>query len=54
MYWHAQDEGEIRRGKPWYLAYGELDTTEHGQVGLPTVAVGRLLMRVLEDSRGRD
>lgn len=35
VYWHHQDEDNIREAGNVYLAYGDLDTTGHGKIGFP-------------------
>ena len=48
VFWHRQDEDDLRhRGYVW-LAYGRVHTKEFGPLGLPTVEVGRILCKKLE------
>lgn len=39
-----------RHFKGLYVAYGPVETQAHGEVGLPTEAVGHLVHRCLEDA----
>jgi hypothetical protein len=48
VYWHRQDEDDLRERGALYLAYGPLETTRHGTIGLPTEVVGRMVVKALE------
>jgi hypothetical protein len=47
-FYHRQDAERLNRGGDLYLGFGPVDSTEHGQIGLETVQVGRLVVRALE------
>lgn len=46
-FYHRQDADNLRDGHDLMLRYGPLDTEEHGQIGLETVEVGRLVVDCL-------
>jgi hypothetical protein len=47
VFYHGQDADDLRGGRDFYLAYGSVDTAKHGEVGLPTEDVGRLVVATL-------
>jgi len=47
VYWHGQDEDDILERGGLYLAYGRIDTTAHGEVGLSTEEVGKAVVELL-------
>jgi hypothetical protein len=47
-YWHQQDEDDLKERGSLYLAYGNLETTGNGTVGLPTVEVGKMVLETLK------
>lgn len=47
VFWHHQDEESIWESGGVFLAYGPLDTTEHGAVGLTTEEVGKAVVEEL-------
>jgi len=49
VFWHKQDEDDIWRHGEMYLAYGSIDSSKHGEVGLPTKEVGELVVRALKE-----
>ena len=44
VYYHKQDAENKRDGKDFYIAYGSIDTSKHGELGLPTVEVGKIVV----------
>jgi hypothetical protein len=48
VFYHRQDTERFLEGNTLFLAYGELDSTELGTIGLPTAQVGALVMAALE------
>lgn len=48
VYWHQQDEESIKNVGLLDLRYGQIDTHQHGKVGLETEAVGKILKLALE------
>ncbi len=48
VYWHQQDEDNLKERGSLYLAYGNLETTGNGTVGLPTVEVGKMVVETLK------
>lgn len=46
-FYHRQDAERLKRGDDLYLGYGPVDSTEHGQIGLETAQVGRLVTSCL-------
>lgn len=49
VYWHNQDEDDLRERGHVALAYGSLGTRKHGEVGLPTVEVGKMVVEALKE-----
>lgn len=48
VYYHAQDAMDLRRGKDFYIAYGQVKSTELGKLGLDDLSVGRRVKEILE------
>ena len=48
VYWHNQDEDNIWEMGHVHLAYGPLGSRKHGEVGLPTVEVGKMVVEALK------
>ena len=48
VFWHHQDEEDIRERGSLYLAYGDLNTTVHGKVGLMTEEIGKMVVETLK------
>ncbi len=48
VFWHRQDDEYFRRSGRLYLAYGDVETREHGPIGMDTASVGRLVVETLE------
>lgn len=48
IFWHSQDEQDYQKNGRLSLAYGDLDTEQHGNIGLPTVETGRILATELQ------
>lgn len=46
-FYHRQDAERLNRGDDLMLRYGPVDSTEHGQIGLEAVQVGRLVTSCL-------
>jgi hypothetical protein len=49
-FYHAQANESKNEGRDFYITYGELDTTEFGTIGLPTVEVGKIVASCLADA----
>lgn len=49
VYWHEQDHESWANGDNLYLAYGDMDSSKHGVIGLTTKEVGDALVSVLKD-----
>jgi hypothetical protein len=49
VFWHHQDEQNFWSNGHLYLAYGELNSTTHGKVGLPTKEEGMIVVKELEN-----
>jgi hypothetical protein len=47
VFYHRQDADTLDEIGEVYLAYGELATTRHGKIGLPTAEVGQMVTRIL-------
>lgn len=47
VYYHNQDNERKRDGGNFNLAYGEIDTTKYGDVGMSTKEVGKLVCKIL-------
>jgi hypothetical protein len=47
-FYHRQDAWWLNLGGDLYLSFGPVDSAEHGQIGLETVQIGRLVVRCLE------
>jgi hypothetical protein len=43
VYWHNQDEEQFQKDGTLYLAYGNLESTKNGTIGLSTVEVGYMV-----------
>lgn len=48
VFYHQQDAARLRDYGQLYLAYGSVDSTEAGEIGLPTVEVGKRIVEVLK------
>jgi hypothetical protein len=48
VFYHRQDTERFMDGETLFLAYGPLESTELGTIGLSTEAVGTLVMAALE------
>ena len=46
-FYHSQSNADKRNGQDFYITYGVLDTTEFGEIGLPTVEVGKIVSSCL-------
>ena len=46
--YNRQDTERLNESGSVWLSYGQVDSTEVGPVGLPTVQVGRMIVEVLE------
>lgn len=47
VYYHKQDGDNKKDGKDFYLAYGRIDHSKHGMIGLPTEEIGKTAVEVL-------
>jgi len=47
MFWHHQAEASFWVRGELYISYGILDTVKFGEVGLPTIEIGKLLSEAL-------
>ena len=48
VFYHNQDKESLYNDGTLYLGYGNLDSTELGEIGLPTIEVGKIVVRILE------
>jgi hypothetical protein len=48
VYYHNQDNTNLKERGSVYLAYGPVDTARHGEIGLHGVEVGRAVVKALE------
>lgn len=48
VFWHHQDEEDIRLRGNLSLAYGDLDSNVHGKVGLTNEEVGKMVVETLK------
>jgi hypothetical protein len=46
-FYHRQDADRLNAGRDLYLGYGPVESREHGQIGLETAQVGRLVTSCL-------
>lgn len=49
-FYHAQDAEDRDKGRPFYLAYGPMDSTKYNEIGLDTVRVGKLVAEALDEA----
>lgn len=47
-FYHHQDKADLVRGETFYLAYGSLETSDFGQIGIATKEVGEIVKKILE------
>lgn len=50
VFYHNQDNANLRDGEDFYLAYGELNTTKYGTLGRPNEEVGAEVVEVLRQN----
>lgn len=50
VFYHAQDAASRDEGDDFYLSYGPLDSTELGQIGIDTEAVGQEVVKVMKEN----
>ena len=48
VYYHNQDNTNLKERGSVYLAYGPVDTAEHGEIGLSGVEVGNAVVKALQ------
>ena len=48
VFYHNQGNSRLMATGEVYLAYGSVESTKHGTVGLPTVEVGKRVVEVLK------
>jgi len=48
VFYHQQDAARLRDAGQLYLSYGSVDSTEAGEIGLPTLEVGKRIVEVLK------
>jgi len=48
VFYHNQDNANLERDRKFYLAYGNMDSTEYGTIGLPTETVGQIVVEILD------
>lgn len=48
VFWHAQDEQDWQRSGSMHLAYGDMNSGEHGKIGLETTEVGKIVVEALK------
>ena len=49
-FYHNQDNTNLKAGEPFMLAYGDMDSTEYGKIGLPTEKVGNIVTKCLDEA----
>ena len=49
VFYHRQSTEDLVQGGECYLAYGLINTTKYGEVGLPTAEVGRIAVLTLRE-----
>jgi hypothetical protein len=49
VFYTKQDACSYSKNKDFYLSYGSLGTTKHGEIGKPTKEVGELVVKVLAE-----
>jgi|WetSurSiteA1Bulk_404760.scaffolds.fasta_scaffold02200_9 hypothetical protein len=47
-FYHNQDEDGWKEGQNLMLRYGDMDSTEFGEIGLPTIEVGKIICSELD------
>lgn len=48
VFWHGQDEENFWEEGVLFLAFGQLNSDQHGKIGLPTITVGKHVVKVLK------
>jgi len=48
VYYHRQSGGCRDAGENFYIYFGQIDTSEHGEIGIETEEVGKEVMEVFE------
>lgn len=48
VFWHAQDEQDWKRKGSMCLAFGSMDSWDHGEIGLPSEIVGNKVIEALQ------
>lgn len=48
VFWHNQDEQNWKETGSMHLAFGDMDSTEHGKIGLTTKEVGERVVEKLK------
>ncbi len=48
VFWHGQDEKDFWNYGSLDIVYGQLDSKQHGKIGLPTIKVGKHVVAVLK------
>lgn len=48
VFWHSQDEDDWKKSGSMYLAFGDMDSSEHGKIGLSTKEVGDNVVKKLK------
>lgn len=49
VYYHGQDASDLRRGENFEIRYGQMDSVNCGQIGKPTVEVGKIVSQVFTE-----
>jgi hypothetical protein len=49
VFFHRQDTQSLKETGQVHLAYGSVDSQEVGEIGIPTVEVGQLIVRILDE-----
>lgn len=44
VFYHEHDNEKYEEGRDFYISYGIIGTVKHGDIGLPTVEVGKLVV----------
>jgi len=50
VYYHEQEEDSYKETRTLHLAYGPMDSTEFGVIGITTVECGELICKIVEEN----
>jgi len=49
VFYHKQDTQHLRDGGDLYIAYGEMNSQAHGEIGISNVEAGKEVLKVLNE-----